>query len=174
MPWVDTPAARGGGLAMRSARMLSEDRAARDNTGMPDQSAIRAVLAIGATAAVPQRIVDITTTGAKSGEPRRIEIWFHQIDGRWYIGGSPPRPRSWYRNLENDPHFTFHLKGGVQADLGATARPVTDPDERRDVFGQIIDGLKDPSVAAPLDFPPLEDWVTFSPLVEVSFDDFSS
>lgn len=145
-----------------------------DNAAMTDHSAIRAALDIGATAGVQQRIVDITTTGAKSGEPRRIEIWFHQIEGRWYILGRPPRPRRWYRNLQANPRFTFHLKGDVKADLSATARPITDPDERRDVFRRVIDGLNDPSVSAPLDFPPLEDWVTFSPLVEVSFDDFPS
>jgi hypothetical protein len=138
---------------------------------MPEPSAIRAALDIGNTAGVRERIVDITTTGAKSGEPRRIEIWFHQIDGRWFIGGRPPQPRSWYRNLESEPHFTFHLKGDVQADLSATARPVTDPDERRDVFGRLLAGLDNPSVTAPIDFPPLEEWVTFSPLVEVIFDD---
>jgi len=54
---------------------------------MPDQSAITAALEIGATAATQARTIDITTTGAKSGEARRIEIWFHQIQGRWYAGG---------------------------------------------------------------------------------------
>jgi deazaflavin-dependent oxidoreductase (nitroreductase family) len=142
---------------------------------MPDQSAIRAALDIGATAGAQARTVDITTTGAKSGDPRRIEIWFHQIDGRWYITGSPPRPRAWYRNLESHPHFTFHLKHGVRADLSATARPITDPQERRDVFQGLLAGLTAPSVAAVLsDVPPLEDWAAFSPLVQVSFDDFAS
>ncbi len=139
---------------------------------MPDESATRAALDIGPSAGAPARTVDITTTGAKSGESRRIEIWFHQINERWYITGTPPRPRSWFRNLEAHPHFTFHLKHGVQADLRATARPITDPQERRDVFQGLIDGLTDPSITAILsDIPPLEDWVSLSPLVEVSFDD---
>jgi deazaflavin-dependent oxidoreductase (nitroreductase family) len=142
---------------------------------MPDQAAIRAALDIGDTADAQARTVDITTTGAKSGEPRRIEIWFHQIDGRWYISGVPPHPRGWYRNLEAHPHFTLHLKHGVEADLPATARPITDPQERREVFQGLIDGLTDPSITAILtDLPPLEDWVEFSPLVEVSFDDLAT
>jgi deazaflavin-dependent oxidoreductase (nitroreductase family) len=146
-----------------------------DNASMPDQSAIRAALDIGATAGAKARTVDITTTGAKSGEPRRIEIWFHQIDGRWYITGTPPRTRGWYRNLEGNPRFTFHLKHGVEADLSATARPITDPQERRDVFQGLIDGLTDPSITAILsDLPPLEEWMEFSPLVEVTFDDVAS
>jgi deazaflavin-dependent oxidoreductase (nitroreductase family) len=144
---------------------------ARDNTSMPDQSAIRAALDIGPTAATQKRTIDITTTGAKSGEPRRIEIWFHQIDGRWYIGGVPPRVRGWYRNLESNPRFTFHLKDGVQVDLSATARPITDPRERQDIFQRILDGLNDPSISLGFELPPVEDWVEFSPLVEVVFDD---
>jgi deazaflavin-dependent oxidoreductase (nitroreductase family) len=147
---------------------------ARDNALMPDQSAIRAALDIGATAGTEERTIDITTTGAKSGDPHRIEIWFHQIQGRWYIVGSPPRIRGWYRNLESNPRFTFHLKNEVKADLSATARPITEPEERQAVFQQILDGLDDPSITLPVEFPPLEDWLKSSPAVEVTFDDFAS
>jgi deazaflavin-dependent oxidoreductase (nitroreductase family) len=73
-------------------------------------------------------LIDITTTGRKSHEPRRIEIVFHNIDGRLIISGSPsPRKRAWITNLEADPHLTFHLKRGpAPADLPATARVITD------------------------------------------------
>ena len=141
---------------------------------MPDRSAITDALNIGAGAGTQERTIDITTTGAKSGEPRRIEIWFHQLDRRWYIGGAPPRVRGWYRNLEGNPHFTLHLKGAVKADLSATARPITDPQERRDVFGRIIDSLHSPSVSLDFELPPVEEWVKSSPLVEVTFDDFAA
>jgi hypothetical protein len=80
----------------------------------------------------------------------------------------------WYRNLEGSPRFIFHLKHDVKADLSATARPITDPQERRDVFQQILDGVNDHSITLPVGFPPLEDWITFSPAVEVTFDDFAS
>ena len=30
-------------------------------------------------------VIDITTTGRQTGEARRIEIWFHNLDGRLYI-----------------------------------------------------------------------------------------
>ncbi len=77
--------------------------------------------------------IDITTTGRQSGRPRRIEIWFLNIDDRIYITGTPG-PRDWLANLRADPALTFHLKGSVQADLQATAVEVTDLDERRRVF----------------------------------------
>ena len=47
---------------------------------MDDQ--IRRALARG-------HLIDITTTGRKTGEPRRLEIVFHNIDGRLIITGSP-------------------------------------------------------------------------------------
>jgi deazaflavin-dependent oxidoreductase (nitroreductase family) len=80
-----------------------------------------------AKALASDRVIDIITTGRQTGEPRRIEIWFHRVDGRYYITGTPGRPRSWYANLVANSAFTFHLKESATADLPATARPVTDP-----------------------------------------------
>jgi hypothetical protein len=36
---------------------------------------------------VAERTIDITTLGARSGIPRRTEVWFHRVDGRWYLTG---------------------------------------------------------------------------------------
>jgi len=79
--------------------------------------------------------IDITTTGRRTGQPRRIEIVFHNIDGHLIITGSPREDhrRAWLYNLEADPSLTFHLKGAVRADLPATAREITDRAERRSV-----------------------------------------
>ena len=106
--------------------------------------------------------IDITTTGRRSGQPRRIEIVFHNFDGRIYITGRPGRQtRAWIHNLEADPRFTFHLKGAVRADLPATARIITDESERRDVFRKVI------TVWTTQD---LETMTSFSPLIEVEFE----
>ena len=78
-------------------------------------------------------VIDITTIGRRSGAPRRIEIWFHNIDGRIIITGQPG-PRDWLANLIANPEFTLHLKGAVQADLPAKARVITDPEERRAIM----------------------------------------
>jgi deazaflavin-dependent oxidoreductase (nitroreductase family) len=83
--------------------------------------------------------IDITTTGRHSGEARRIEIVFFNLGGRIYISGipNPRRERAWLLNLKSNPRLTFHLKGPVQADLDATARVITDPDERRPILEQV-------------------------------------
>ena len=101
------------------------------------------------------RTIDITTTGAKSGRPQRIEIWAWVADGAVYLTGTPGR-RDWYANLLANRDFTFHLKHGVPADLAARARPIDDPDERRAVFEQVRPGQ-------------VEAWTAGSPLVEVEF-----
>ena len=82
-------------------------------------------------------LIDLTTTGRKTGQSRRIELVFHAIDGRVYISGMPGRPRSWLANIRADPRVTFHLKGPVTADLPATAREITEPTERRRVMEQV-------------------------------------
>lgn len=83
--------------------------------------------------------IDITTTGRRSGEPRRVELVDHVFDGRIYISGvpNPNRKRAWLSNLEANPSFTFHLKGAIAADLPATARVITDPTERREVLERV-------------------------------------
>lgn len=65
-------------------------------------------------------VIDITTIGRKSGEPRRKEIWFHKFGDVVYITGRPGR-RDWYANLLAHPDFMFHLKESVKADIPARA-----------------------------------------------------
>ena len=108
-------------------------------------------------------LIDITTTGRRSGRPHRIEIVFHNIGGRIYISGMPRRRRrDWLANLEADPRFTFHVKRGVKADLPATARIITDASERREVLSHVarIWGSR----------ANLETMLRYSPLIEVTFD----
>jgi deazaflavin-dependent oxidoreductase (nitroreductase family) len=72
-------------------------------------------------------IVDITTTGRRSGKPRRIEIYLHNLDGVLYLTGRPGRPRDWVANVSSNPAMTIHLKRGVHVDLPATGTVIRDP-----------------------------------------------
>ena len=69
---------------------------------------------------MPDRTIDITTTGRRTGQPRRLETVFYRFQDEIYLSGIPAeRPRAWLLNMEAQPHFTFHLKHGVTADLPA-------------------------------------------------------
>ena len=118
---------------------------------------IRAALGRGGT-------IDITTRGRRTGQPRRIEIVFHRIDGRMWISGIPSsRRRSWLANLDSDPNLTIHLKGpAVVADLPAHARIVDDPVERRPILERVARAWNRTDVDA---------MVARSPLIEVLIDD---
>jgi deazaflavin-dependent oxidoreductase (nitroreductase family) len=108
----------------------------------------------------PLTVVDITTTGRKSGEPRRLEIVLHNIGGRLYISGQPSRTRrSWLANLDTNPKLTLHVKRGARADLPATAREITDPTERRQVLEHVARNWKRDDV---------DTMVQYSPLIEVT------
>lgn len=107
--------------------------------------------------------VDITTTGRKSGAPRRKEIFFHTFDGEHYISGRPGFKRDWLANLVANPRFTLHLKRGVTADLDAVAEPIRDPDERAAILFRILTESwgTDPERAR----ADLDTWVATAPLV---------
>jgi deazaflavin-dependent oxidoreductase (nitroreductase family) len=134
-----------------------------------DDAVVRA-LEIGPDSSTEERTIDITTVGARSGIPRRVEVWFHRVDGRWYVTGVPG-PRSWYANVRANPRFIVHLKHGVTADLPATAEPVDEPTRRR-VITAVLDLQKKPDVAArDSRRHDLSEWLARSPLVEIVFDD---
>ena len=113
-------------------------------------------------------IVDITTTGRKSGQSRRIEIYLHNFDGDLYLTGRPGFPRDWIANLTADPHMILHLKKGLKADLPATAEVITNPEEKARIIlrARVESWGADPDQAR----ADLDHWVATSPLVRFSID----
>ena len=114
-------------------------------------------------------IVDITTTGRRSGKARRIEIFLHNIDGVLYLTGRPGSQRDWLANLGVHPEMTIHLKRNVTADVAAIATVIRDAETRRDlIYRARVESWKvDPDVArADLDY-----WVETAPLARVDVVD---
>ncbi len=124
---------------------------------MTASDAVVRALAIGPESTPADRTIDITTRGARTGLERRVEVWLHRIDARWYVTGVPGR-RGWYANLLASPRFIVHIKHGVRADLPATAVPILEEGARRWVLTEV-----------PRQY--LDDWLAGSPLVEIVFDD---
>jgi hypothetical protein len=134
---------------------------------------VRQALAIDRASSLEDRTIDITTTGRHSGEPRRIEIVFYRFEDSVYLSGIPgPRPRAWLLNLTAEPHFIFHLKHGVVADLPAVATVITDPAERHRVLIAFVDEFNERhGPDSPWPEAVLEDWVARSPLAKVRFEE---
>ena len=110
------------------------------------------------------KTIDITTTGRRTGRARRIEIWFHRVEGRYFLTGVPG-PRDWYANLLANARFTVHLKESARADLPATALPITDPGEKRRILLAASTVWSRPTEHT------VDRWVRSSPLIEILFDD---
>lgn len=106
--------------------------------------------------------VDITTTGRRSGSPRRIEIWMLDVDGRFFITGTSGR-RDWLANLHANPSLVVHLKHRARFDLAARATPVTDHATR----GAVLEHL---SATWYRRQEPFDVLVDTAPMVEIVFD----
>lgn len=68
----------------------------------------------------------LTTTGRRSGEPHRIEIWFALVDGVVYLLSGGGGRSDWVRNLEVSPDVVLEIGGEERT---AKARLVTDHEE---------------------------------------------
>lgn len=107
-----------------------------------------------------QRTIDLTTTGRRSGLPRRIEIWWFHVDGRFIISGTPGR-RDWLANVHADPSVVIHVNG---EDHAACAVPIDDPAFRRTFFTQSSTSWYSSQAG-------LERLIRSAPMVEIVFDD---
>ena len=118
------------------------------------------------------RTIDIITTGAKTGLPRRIEIWFNNVNGRIIITGTPHAsgekgkytPRDWLANLRANPKFTFCFKESLILKVPARAVEITDLEDRRKIMSAPATQWYREQVAS------FEELVLHSPMVEVFFD----
>ena len=110
--------------------------------------------------------VDITTTGRQTGLPRRIEIWMLDVDGRFFITGTPGR-RDWLANVSAEPELVVHLKRHGHVDLTARATPVDDAATRRTVLDHL-------SATWYRNQQPIDVLVETAPMVEVVFDEHAA
>jgi deazaflavin-dependent oxidoreductase (nitroreductase family) len=68
----------------------------------------------------------LTTTGRVSGQPREIEIWFTERDGRYYLIAEHRERANWVRNIQARPQVNVRV-GDRQFE--ATARIVRETRE---------------------------------------------
>lgn len=106
------------------------------------------------------RTIDLTTIGRRSGEPRRVEIWWFHVDDRFIITGTPGR-RDWLANISANPEVTVHVAG---LNIPARAEPIDDTAFRRRVFTH-------PDISWYQTQSGLNRLIETSPMVEILFPD---
>jgi len=112
---------------------MSVDRAAFEDQVINDMREHDGVISSGPMAGT--RLLVLTTTGARSGEPRRVLLFFSK-DGTDYViagtaSGSTQDP-AWLRNLEANPTPSVEVDGR-QFQARAT---IADPAERDRLWKQ--------------------------------------
>jgi deazaflavin-dependent oxidoreductase (nitroreductase family) len=60
----------------------------------------------------------LTTRGRTTGQPRQIEIWFVELDGRLYVVSERGEESGWVKNIRREP--SVRVSVGTRADRGAT------------------------------------------------------
>ena len=74
----------------------------------------------------------LTTRGRKTGKPREIEIWFTELDGRYYVIAEYPTSQ-WVQNLGANPEVEVRVSGRAFAARSRVLSPDSDDDLLRAV-----------------------------------------
>jgi deazaflavin-dependent oxidoreductase (nitroreductase family) len=101
---------------------------------------------VGLTHPFGDRILLLTTTGAKTGQPRTAPVVYH-LDGDRYViaaskGGAPTHP-GWYHNLVKHPEAVVEVK---TEKFKARATPIPRGPERDRLYAahaEIMPGFRD-------------------------------
>lgn len=51
----------------------------------------------------------LTTTGRRTGKPHKIEIWFVEYEGCYYLCSGGGMGADWVQNIKVNPRVSFHL-----------------------------------------------------------------
>jgi deazaflavin-dependent oxidoreductase (nitroreductase family) len=84
-------------------------------------------------------VVELTTTGRKSGAPRTVMLTSPIQDGDRFVvvasrGGEPQHP-AWFLNLRDEPNVEVSLKGGAKRPMLAR---VATPEERAELWPRVV------------------------------------
>ena len=83
-------------------------------------------------------VLELVTTGRRSGTPRAVMLTSPMRDGETYVvvasrGGDDRHP-AWFLNLRDDPRVQVSIAGGPRLDMLAS---IATPDERARMWPQI-------------------------------------
>jgi deazaflavin-dependent oxidoreductase (nitroreductase family) len=82
------------------------------------------------TRAAREPFAYLTTSGRRTGQPHRIEIWFAVEGGRMYLLAGGRERSDWVRNLQANPQVMVELAGETHAGIARVLQPGTPDDQR--------------------------------------------
>ena len=75
----------------------------------------------------------LTTTGRKTGLPRKIEIWFVALEDRFYILAEHHDRTQWVKNIRRNPRVRVRIGRRETPEFDATACAL-DPERDAELF----------------------------------------
>ena len=76
-------------------------------------------------------VAHVTTTGRKTGQPRRVELRLVYYQGCFYASSARVQGKHWCQNMLQNPIVELRVKGET---LPCTVRQVVDTDLRRQIL----------------------------------------
>ena len=119
----------------------------------------RSLLTVGAKEWPLRGTCDLRTVGRRTGQVRRVEIWYIVVDEQVVITGTPG-VRHWLANLREHPEAVLHRRD-PDRDVEVVAREITDESIRRRVAEQAW-YLQPWYAEQPYS---IDDWVAEAPMV---------
>lgn len=58
-----------------------------------------------------EQFLYLTTTGWKSGKKHKIEIWFMEHNGNYYVMSEGRESAHWVKNITHNPKISFRVAG---------------------------------------------------------------
>ncbi len=80
---------------------------------------------------VEPQFLYLTTTGRRTGLPRKIEIWFTRWEGCFYIISEHGDKAQWVQNLQADARATWSVDAASYRGRARILRPDVDADLNR-------------------------------------------
>lgn len=77
----------------------------------------------------------LTTTGRKTGLPREIEIWFTQLNERYYLIAEKRERTHWVQNILQNPHISFRVGNRNFVGIGRVIDQTSEPELWQNVRG---------------------------------------
>ena len=85
----------------------------------------------------PVGVLELTTTGRKSGQPRKVSLVYIKSGSAYVVAGSNAgrdRHPAWFFNLRSHPHVLVRIK---KWQIGAVAE-IADPEQRKVLWEQLV------------------------------------